>query len=44
VPAGDRQPPFAFITVDNASITRLVVLADGGWVLRSFNDSAHLAE
>jgi probable phosphoglycerate mutase len=35
--------PFAFVTVDNASITRLVVLADGTWVLRSFNDTAHLA-
>jgi 2,3-bisphosphoglycerate-dependent phosphoglycerate mutase len=34
--------PFAFVTVDNASITRLVVLADGTWVLRSFNDTAHL--
>jgi probable phosphoglycerate mutase len=35
--------PFAFVTVDNASITRLVVLGDGTWVLRSFNDTAHLA-
>jgi 2,3-bisphosphoglycerate-dependent phosphoglycerate mutase len=35
--------PFAFVAVDNASITRLVVLADGTWVLRSFNDTAHLA-
>jgi probable phosphoglycerate mutase len=34
--------PFAFVAVDNASITRLVVLADGTWVLRSFNDTAHL--
>jgi len=34
--------PFAFVTVDNASITRLVVLADGTWILRSFNDTAHL--
>jgi probable phosphoglycerate mutase len=33
---------FAFITVDNASITRLVALAEGGWLLRSFNDTAHL--
>jgi 2,3-bisphosphoglycerate-dependent phosphoglycerate mutase len=35
--------PFAFVTVDNASITRLFVLADGTWILRSFNDTAHLA-
>jgi 2,3-bisphosphoglycerate-dependent phosphoglycerate mutase len=34
--------PFAFVSVDNASLTRLVVLADGTWVLRSFNDTAHL--
>jgi probable phosphoglycerate mutase len=35
--------PFAFISVDNASLTRLVVLADGRWILRTFNDTAHLA-
>jgi probable phosphoglycerate mutase len=35
--------PFAFVVVDNASLTRLVVLQNGGWVLRSFNDTAHLA-
>jgi probable phosphoglycerate mutase len=35
--------PFAFVAVDNASLTRLVVLADGRWILRSFNDTAHLA-
>lgn len=35
--------PFAFIRNDNASITRLVVNADGGLLLRSFNDTAHLA-
>jgi probable phosphoglycerate mutase len=35
--------PFAFIHSDNASITRIVVLADGRWLLRSFNDIAHLA-
>ena len=34
--------PFAFMFVDNASLTRLVVLPDGRWVLRSFNDTAHL--
>jgi 2,3-bisphosphoglycerate-dependent phosphoglycerate mutase len=35
--------PFAFVAVDNASITRLVVLGDGTWILRSYNDTAHLA-
>jgi probable phosphoglycerate mutase len=35
--------PFAFLHVDNASITRIVVGADGRWMLRSFNDTTHLA-
>ncbi len=35
--------PFAFIRNDNASITRLVVHGDGTLLLRSFNDTAHLA-
>jgi probable phosphoglycerate mutase len=35
--------PFAFLHADNASITRLVVLADGRRLLRAFNDTAHLA-
>lgn len=35
--------PFAFVHSDNASITRLVVFADGRWLLRVFNDTAHLA-
>ena len=35
--------PFAFLAADNASITRLVVLADGRMLLRCFNDTAHLA-
>jgi probable phosphoglycerate mutase len=34
--------PFAFVHADNASITRIVVFADGRWLLRSFNDTAHL--
>ena len=34
--------PFAFIHADNGSITRLVVLGDGRWLVRSFNDTAHL--
>jgi probable phosphoglycerate mutase len=35
--------PFAFLHADNASISRLVVFADGSWLLRSFNEIAHLA-
>jgi 2,3-bisphosphoglycerate-dependent phosphoglycerate mutase len=35
--------PFAFIHADNCSVSRLVVFADGRWLLRSFNDTAHLA-
>jgi probable phosphoglycerate mutase len=35
--------PFAFVHSDNGSITRLVVLPGGRWLLRSFNDTAHLA-
>jgi probable phosphoglycerate mutase len=35
--------PFAFVHVENASITRVVRLADGRWRVRCFNDTAHLA-
>jgi len=34
--------PFAFVHADNASISRLVVFANGRWMLHSFNDTAHL--
>lgn len=34
--------PFAFFGPENTSVSRLVVLADGRWSLRSFNDVAHL--
>jgi probable phosphoglycerate mutase len=34
--------PFAFIGVDNGSLTRVVVRTGGRWTLRSFNDTAHL--
>jgi 2,3-bisphosphoglycerate-dependent phosphoglycerate mutase len=34
---------FAFVHSDNGSISRLVVMADGRWLLRSFNDVSHLA-
>ena len=33
--------PFAFVTADNASISRIVVVGDR-WILRAFNDTAHL--
>jgi probable phosphoglycerate mutase len=33
--------PFAFITADNGSISRLVVSEDR-WIVRGFNDIAHL--
>src|SRR5206468_873642 len=34
--------PLAFIHADNGSLTRLVALPDGRWLLRSFNETAHL--
>jgi probable phosphoglycerate mutase len=34
--------PFAFLNVDNASISKLVV-APERWIVRGFNDTAHLA-
>jgi probable phosphoglycerate mutase len=34
--------PFAFVHVDNCSITRIVVFGDGRWLLRAFNETAHL--
>jgi probable phosphoglycerate mutase len=34
--------PFAFVHSDNGSISRLVVLPDGRWLLRGFNDISHL--
>lgn len=35
--------PFAFVINDNCAITRLVRFAHGRWLLRSFNDTSHLA-
>jgi probable phosphoglycerate mutase len=35
--------PFAFLNVQNGSITRLLIGADGRWKLHSFNEVAHLA-
>jgi probable phosphoglycerate mutase len=34
--------PFAFVHSDNGSISRIVVHGDAPWLLRSFNDTAHL--
>lgn len=35
--------PFAFVINDNCAISRLVRFANGRWLLRSFNDTSHLA-
>jgi probable phosphoglycerate mutase len=35
--------PFAFVTSDNGSISRLVV-AGARWFVRGFNDTAHLEQ
>jgi probable phosphoglycerate mutase len=34
--------PFAFINADNTSISRLVVTPER-WIVRGYNDTAHLA-
>lgn len=34
--------PFAFMSVSNGSLTRVVRMPDGRWVLVSFNETAHL--
>jgi 2,3-bisphosphoglycerate-dependent phosphoglycerate mutase len=36
--------PLAFVHVDNASISRLVVFGSGRWLLRTFNDTTHLEQ
>jgi probable phosphoglycerate mutase len=36
-----RSRPFAFLGADNGSISHIVV-SDGHWAVRSFNDTAHL--
>ena len=36
-----RSSPFAFITADNTSISRLIVTAER-WFVRGFNETAHL--
>jgi 2,3-bisphosphoglycerate-dependent phosphoglycerate mutase len=39
--ASDSRP-FAFVHADNGSLTRLVLLAEGHWWVRSFNEGGHL--
>ena len=34
--------PFAFVHADNGSLTRLVLLREGHWWIRSFNEAAHV--
>jgi probable phosphoglycerate mutase len=34
--------PFAFVHADNGSVSRIVVLRTGRWLLRSFNHISHL--
>jgi probable phosphoglycerate mutase len=34
----------AFLGVENGAITRIVQMGDGSWLLRSFNETAHLQE
>ena len=40
--ASDTNQPFAFIGADNGSISHLVVMKER-WILRRFNDTAHLS-
>ena len=37
----DTRRPFAFLGCDNASISHVVAFGDR-WILRRFNDTAHL--
>ena len=39
--ASDSRP-FAFVHADNGSLTRLVLLPEGLWWIRSFNEGAHV--
>jgi probable phosphoglycerate mutase len=36
-------PRLGFVHAENASISRIVVFGDGRWLLRGFNDTAHLS-
>jgi probable phosphoglycerate mutase len=37
-----NAPRLAFVHAENTSISRIVVFGDGRWLLRTFNDTAHL--
>ena len=37
----DTRRPFAFLGCDNASISHIVAIGER-WILRRFNDTAHL--
>jgi probable phosphoglycerate mutase len=37
-------PRLSLIHAENTSITRIIVFADGRWLLRSFNDTHHLGD
>ena len=39
--ASDSRP-FAFVHADNGSLSRLVLLPEGHWWVRSFNEGGHL--
>jgi probable phosphoglycerate mutase len=39
--ASDSRP-FAFVHADNGSLTRIAVLPDGRWWVRTFNEGGHL--
>ncbi len=41
--AADGGSAFAFVGADNGSITHLVITPDR-WIVRRFNDTAHLAD
>jgi probable phosphoglycerate mutase len=39
-----RSRPLAFAHSENGSISRVVLSADGAWLLRAFNETSHLPE
>jgi probable phosphoglycerate mutase len=41
--ASDSRP-FAFVHADNGSLSRLVLLPEGHWWVRSFNEGAHVRQ
>ena len=41
--ADGAERGLAFTAADNASISEIVVVSDGPWVVRRYNDTAHLS-